>query len=370
MAPSVSGRATARAPGRVNLIGEHTDYNDGFVLPIAVDFTTVVTAAARDDQIVRAYTENLDATAEFDLRAPGAAPRRGWDAYVEGVFAALREAGVPVGGAELRISSDVPLGAGLSSSAALEIATALAATRAHGLDVPRETIVRCGRRAEHRFVGTRSGIMDQYVVAFARAEHALLLDCRSLAPRFVPLRTGDARFFVCDSGVRHALADSAYNARRAECAAAVALVAREAPAVSALRDVTPEMLAAIALPEPLAARAAHVVSENARTLAAADALAAGDLPSFGALMAQSHVSLRDRYAVSIPELDELVEAALAAGALGARMTGGGFGGSVVALVPGDASAAFAEGVAERYRLRCGRSTTIRSVNAVEGAVVH
>jgi galactokinase len=338
------------APGRVNLIGDHTDYNDGWVLPMAIDLRTIVAVAPRNDSLLRVHSMNMEERAEIDLATPPRGPRS-WVAYVEGVARVLQSCGHFDGGADLVIGSDVPVGAGLSSSAALEIAVGLALLGVSGRSLPPTELALAAQRAEHEYVGTLCGIMDQLVVALGRAGHALLIDCRSLEATRVPLDLAGAAVVVCDTGVKHELAASAYNQRRAECEKAAEFVGRTKGGVRTLRDVREEELARAAstLPEVLHRRARHVVTENARTLAAADALREGRLEAVGRLMFASHASLRDDYEVSAPELDTLVAAAEGMeGVYGARMTGGGFGGCVVSLVAAEAVPSVTRRLVERF----------------------
>jgi galactokinase len=345
------------APGRINLIGEHTDYNDGFVLPLAIERRTYVAASPRPDGLVRAFSCNEQSGIEFDLARPGPKRRGSWLDYVEGTAQALRRAGFAVNGANLLVDSDVPVGAGLSASAALELAIGLALVGlANESNPDRLELALAGQFAEHDYVGTMCGIMDQYVVAFGREQQALLIDCRSLASTPIPLELGSARLLICDTRVKHELASSAYNERRRQCEQGVALLAEQLPGVRALRDVTPDTLAAHAarLPALVAKRCRHVVAENARTLAAAEALKAGRLSELGALMYASHASLRDDYEVSCAELDTAVECTVGVpGVYGSRMTGGGFGGCTVTLVESEAvsevTAAIEARLGERYR---------------------
>jgi galactokinase len=322
------------APGRVNLIGEHTDYNEGLVLPIAIRERTRVAAAPRTDRTIRAYSQNLKKERTFSLDDPWA--RRGkWLDYVEGMARTLAERGVPVGGADLMISSDVPPGAGLSSSAALELAVgqAFLALASHGMTA--RDLALAGQAAEHDYVGVNCGIMDQLVCALGRAGHALLIDCRSLEITEVKIPELPAKILVFDTRVRHAHAASGYNRRREECQEALALLNAAGFGLGSLRDLAIERLesAEQKLPNPLNRRVRHVVRENGRTSAAVDALRRSHLPGLGRLMNGSHASLRDDYEVSSPELDHLVDVAQRTeGVLGARLTGGGFGGSVIVLV--------------------------------------
>ncbi|MFL6253522.1 MAG: galactokinase [Pyrinomonadaceae bacterium] len=366
------GRAARifRAPGRVNLIGEHTDYNGGFVLPMAIERETVVAAAPRADRTVRAYSAGLDEELSFDLDHPHP-PRRGiWLDYVEGVAQALESRGIKLSGADLLIDSDVPAGAGLSSSAALEISVGLALARVSEREVDGVTLALAGQQAEHTYVGTLCGIMDQFVAALARERHALLIDCRSLEFEPVPLDTAAAAFVVADTRVKHELSSSEYNVRRAECARGVELLREHLPGITQLRDVSVAdfRLYADTLPEPIRRRCRHIVTENERTLDAARALRAGDLSEMGRLMYESHDSLRDDYEVSSPELDVLVELARGlAGVLGARMTGGGFGGSTVSLVRRESLEDFERALSEGYERETGKRPAVLISEAGAGA---
>jgi galactokinase len=341
-----------RAPGRVNLIGEHTDYNDGFVLPMAIDRETMVAAAARNDRLVRAYSLELDAAAEFDLDYPGRKQRGSWLDYVEGVAQALESRGLRLRGADLLLDSDVPIGAGLSSSAALEVAVGLAMATISSADVDQVVLAHAGQQAEHEYVGIKCGIMDQFTAALGRAGHALLIDCRTLQTSYIPLDTSRACITICNTGVKHALASSEYNARRAECERGVELLREWLPDICALRDVSVADFQRTVdrLPEPVRRRCRHVITENARTSAAAHALSTGDTAGMGRLMFGSHDSLRDDFEVSCAELDLLVEIAKSIeGVIGARMTGGGFGGCTVNLVARDALAEFQEKISRAYK---------------------
>jgi galactokinase len=322
-----------QAPGRANLIGEHTDYNEGWVLPFALDRGVVAAAARRDDGllVIRSRQEPGE-TVTVPVAGLAVGGVTGWGAYPAGVAWALRQAGHPVAGASLAIDSDLPQGAGLSSSAALECAVALTLTGLYGLTVPRRELAAIARRAENEMVGVPSGIMDQSASLLSEAGHALLLDCRSQESSQVPLDPAAAglSLLIIDTGARHALTDGRYSLRRRECEQAAAQLG-----VRSLRDVT-DPAAAAALADPvLARRARHIVTENQRVLAAVGRLAAGDLAGTGPLLTASHASLRDDFEISWPEADAAVAAALAAGALGARMVGGGFGGCAIALAPGD-----------------------------------
>jgi galactokinase len=335
------------APGRANLIGEHTDYNSGWVLPFALDRGVVVAATRRGDGVLDIRSLQSEGQAVVPLPGLGPGDVTGWAAYPAGVAWAMREAGLPVGGADLVIDSDLPQGAGLSSSAAIECAVAIALADLYRVDVPRTELARLARRAENEMVGVPSGIMDQSASLLCQAGHALLLDCRSGQTTPVPFDPAAAglALLVVDTGVRHALTDGRYAERRAECERAA-----RALGVPSLRDVAdPARTAAIADPV-LARRARHVISDNCRVLSAVDLLGAvqgdgdngmragGGMAGLGQLLHDSHASLRDDFEISWPQADVAAEAAERAGALGARMVGGGFGGSVIALVPADATA--------------------------------
>ncbi|MBA2408959.1 MAG: galactokinase [Gammaproteobacteria bacterium] len=359
-----------RAPGRVNLIGEHTDYNDGFVLPMAIDREVVVAAAARDDRRVRAFSLDLDAAVEFDLDRPGPKRRGSWLDYLEGVAQALEATGVRLTGAELAITSDVPVGAGLSSSAALEVAAGMALTSVSRANVGKLDLALAGQRAEHDYVGINCGIMDQFTSALARAGHALLIDCRSLEWRDIPLSTSHARVVICDSHVKHELAISAYNTRRAECESGVKLLNKILPDIRALRDVSTADFRRheAQLPDRVRRRCRHVITENERTLAAANALSVNDFDVMGRLMCASHASMRDDYEISCEELDTLVEIAMTVnGVYGARMTGGGFGGCTVNVVARDALDRFREVVVSGYRTAARKAPTLYVSEAADGA---
>ncbi len=362
-----------RAPGRVNLIGEHTDYNDGFVLPMAIDRETCVAAAARPDRRVRVFSLNADEHAEFDLDHPGARERGIWLDYVEGVAQALERRGVRLGGADLVISSDVPTGAGLSSSAALEVSTGLALASVSGREVDRVELALAGQEAEHTYVGAKVGIMDQFIATLGRAGHALLIDCRTLQTQAIPVDTTDTLVAICDTRVKHELSASEYNTRRAECEQGVELLRGAGMNdIRALRDVSEADLERYGhvLPEVVGRRCRHVVTENARTLDAAAALKDGRLEQMGRLMLDSHESLRRDYEVSCRELDVLVEIAttsLAGATLGARMTGGGFGGCTVNLVRRDQLEDFRETITREYTAATGRTPNIYVSEAGEGA---
>ena len=359
-----------RAPGRVNLIGEHTDYNDGFVLPMAIQQSTTVAAAKRPDRLVRVFSVNIRKGAEFDLDSPGPRCRGIWLDYVEGVAQALLTRAPALSGADLVIQSEVPIGGGLSSSAALEMSVGTALLGISGLELDKVSLALSGQESEHNYVGINSGIMDQFVAVLGKAGHALLIDCRSLRSELVPLNLSDSAIVVCDTKVKHELGASEYNTRRSQCEQGVALLRKALPDVQSLRDVSVAdfELHQELLPEPVRRRCRHVVTENQRTLDATRALRSGDLKEVGRLMFASHRSLRDYYEVSCRELDLLVDAASAVpGVWGARMTGGGFGGCTVNLVRRGALARFREAVTERYVGATGLEPSIFVAEASDGA---
>jgi galactokinase len=357
-----------RAPGRVNLIGEHTDYSLGFVLPVALDLATYIAAAPSGDGKLRLYSEHNRELREFDASGLGSVePTHEWTDYAIGVARELVRAGVPVEGANLLIRSTVPYGSGLSSSAALEVSSALALLAGREFD-PLELAKLC-QRAERDFVGMPCGIMDQYISVFGRAHSAVEIDCRSLGHRLVKLPDG-ITFIAVNTMVKHALSGSAYHDRVRECALAVEGIAAVYPEVRTLRDVSEEQFENVAarLTEVVARRARHVVSEDARVNRFTEASARGDVTAMGKLMVESHRSLRDDYEVSCAELDFLVDAALGLdGVYGSRMTGGGFGGCTVTLLRADAAASFRAGIAQAYQRQWGVTPGIYSCEPSEGA---
>jgi len=344
-----------RAPGRVNLIGEHTDYNDGFVLPTDIDRAIWIVAAARDDRLVKAHSLDFGQTTTFDIEQIVREDHALWGNYIRGVIQEYRKRGDEVRGMDLILSGNVPIGSGLSSSAALEVATAETCRVISGIDIDPVSMALLCQSAERHFVGVQCGIMDQFVSTLGRENMALFLDCRHLSYQLVPLEM-QARIVICDSRKQRSLQTSEYNKRRAECEGAVRSLNDVLGDVRALRDVSLRQLEEHRglMPDLWYQRARHVVTENERVLSAVKSLKAGDIVQFGRLMYESHASLRDDYEVSCAELDILVELATRQqGTIGARMTGAGFGGCTVNLVPAEAVAGFQSAVAEKYQARTG-----------------
>jgi galactokinase len=339
-----------RAPGRVNLIGEHTDYNEGFVLPAAIEFYCWVAAAPRNDRVVVIHSDNFRETVECNLDSIVPPAKGLWTNYPLGVAWVLERVGRRLRGANILVHGEVPLGAGLSSSAAIEVALGFALLHQSGHSIDRAELAKLCQRAENEFVGARVGIMDQFVSCHGRASHALLLDCRSLEKKLVKLPP-EFQLVICNTMVKHEVASSEYNVRRAECEEGVRALRAGLLGIRALRDVTPEQLnnhRAILAPKVFS-RCRHVITENERVLSAVQAFETGDLPALGPLMRDSHRSLRDDYEVSCKELDFMVEiAAGQTGVIGARMTGGGFGGCTINLVENAAVEAFRHKVATEY----------------------
>ncbi len=357
------------APGRVNLIGEHTDYNDGYVFPMALDFYTYVAVAARSDRNLQIWSENMQETILFSLDS-NQTRRNHWSDYVAGVANELEKTGLRLPGADLYIESTVPVGAGLSSSAAIEMSSALALTGLVNAQLDGAEMAKLGQRAENRFVGMNCGIMDQFISVHGRADHALLLDCRTLDYQQVPLPSQSAHIVVCNTMVKHELGSSEYNKRRAECEEGVRLMQAAYPGITHLRDVSQEQFNQVQekLAETVRKRCRHVVSEDERVLASLTSLQSGDLQRFGHLMNESHDSLRDDYEVSCTELDIMVELARALpGCLGSRMTGGGFGGCTVNLVVPEAVDAFMMQIKKAYHDRTGLVAQIFSTVPSNGA---
>jgi galactokinase len=361
-----------RAPGRVNLIGEHTDYNDGFVFPAAIDRAITYAGRRRGDRLVRVYSQDFDASVEFSLEGIQKDTEKTWSNFLRGVCKFLEADGHRLMGADIAFGGDVPREAGLSSSAAVEVGAAAFWDKLLQLGLDPVYVVKLARRTENEFVGVPCGIMDQFISALGRRDHALFLDCRNLAYRHVPLRAG-VKIVVCNSGVKRALAQSEYEVRLKQCRLSVEKIASATGRnVKSLRDVEFADLEKVrgVLDGLLWRRAHHVVSENHRVLEAVKVLENGDLERFGELMNASHESLRDDYEVSSQELDTLVELARKQpGVLGARMTGAGFGGCTVNLVRADAAESFAQAVANGYKETLGLKAEVYICQASDGALI-
>jgi len=357
------------APGRVNLIGEHTDYAEGFVMPAAIDFATLAAISPRRDGKIVIFSENFSEQREFDAASLPGTPSHHWSDYPLGVLAILAGQGHKIPAFSLSLWGDVPPGSGLSSSAALEVATASAVTSLLGVQYPGPILARLCQRAENEFVGSSCGIMDQFISANAVHDHALLLDCRDLTFRLAPIPAHVA-LVIANTMVKHAVTGGEYTSRRAQVEEAAAVIARHRPEVRFLRDATLDDLArwgSEMSPEAVK-RARHVISENLRTVAAADALIHNDLTELGRLMAEAHRSYSQDFEASCAEADAMVELAQdLPGLIGARLTGGGFGGCTVNLVERQHAPAFARSLAERYRSRTGIQPQIHICHASGGA---
>jgi galactokinase len=359
-----------RAPGRVNLIGEHTDYNDGFVFPAAINYDITMAGAARNDRQVRLYSLTFKQATTFSLDQIDHSKDAKWSNYVRSVAFILQNEGHPLTGVNLVISGTVPISSGLSSSAAMEVASCLAFETAGSFNIDPVKRALIGQRAEREFVGVQVGIMDQFISANGKADHALFLDTRSLGFEAVPLPASGVSIVVGDTNKRRGLVDSEYNTRRSECELAVEILKRFLPDIKALRDVSVEEFRKYEheLPEVVSKRARHVVTEDERVLQSIKALKAGDITEFGRLMNASHDSLRDDYQVSCKELDVMVEAARKVpGVFGARMTGAGFGGCTVSLVKDTEVEAFKQQVGPQYKSATGLEATIYVCRASDGA---
>lgn len=361
----------AYAPGRVNLLGEHTDYNEGFVFPMAIDAGISIVGACNGDTNVNLYSLDYDARDRFDLTDITPALDKKWTNYIRGICREFQLAGLEPQGMDVLIKGNVPQGAGLSSSAALEVAAALLITSLQGWNLGAVELVKLAQRAENNFVGVASGIMDQFASMMGQKDHALLLDCRTLEYELIPTPFAEQGFavVVTNSQVRRGLVDSAYNTRRQECNEAVEELKPYLPGITVLRDVSVEDLPFVnALPRVLAQRARHVVTENNRVLVATSALKAGNLGRFGEELTASHRSLQQDFEVSCPELDLLVELALKVpGVLGSRMTGAGFGGCTVSLVPRSRLSLFKETVAGEYEAKMALQPEFYIFSASQGA---
>ncbi|HEY0796608.1 MAG TPA: galactokinase [Acidisarcina sp.] len=357
------------APGRVNLIGEHTDYSEGFVMPAAIEFATLAAVSPRSDNQVVIYTENFDQQVDYDAGEVPASATRSWSDYPLGVLTILRRSGIDVPPFSLSINGDVPLGSGLSSSASIEVATMLALLSLTEASFSLQEIARLCQRVENEYVGANSGIMDQFISCCGAAGHALLLDCRDLSYKLAPIPDGVA-LVICNSMVKHSISGGDYNTRRAEIEAGADIIRKHRPEVRVMRDVTLADLAQWGhemLPNVLK-RCRHVVSENLRTVAAAAALERGDLKTVGRLMAEAHASYRDDFEASCREADILVElAAKEDGLIGARLTGGGFGGCTVNLVESCKAGSFAKNMKRGYLDATGIQSEVYLTVASAGA---
>lgn len=358
-----------RAPGRVNLIGEHTDYNNGFVLPLAINLETRVAAAPNPDFRIRIYSREMNANIEIDLDE-GLEPEKNWGDYIRGVIHYFCQDGRPVGGANLLIESDIPPGSGLSSSAALTVSVAYALSSVCGFEIEPLKMATVCRLAESRFAGTNCGIMDQLTSIFGQKGHALLIDCLDSKITPIPLEENGASLVIVNTMVRHELAESEYNNRRRECDEAVKIIRAEHPDVRSLRDITVDNLARVLpdMPGLLAKRARHVVTENRRVIESTEHLRQNNFAELGKLMNESHESLRDDYEVSCDELDLLVElASNMDGVFGARMTGGGFGGCTVNLMHPESVDEFIKKISAEYESKTGQAPMAMAVFSADGA---
>lgn len=361
-----------KGPGRVDLLGAHTDYNEGFVLPVAVNVDVLAGGKLRDDNRVAVYSQNFETLVEFSLDAIEFDNVNTWSNYVRGVVHFLQEAGIELRGVNIVLHGNVPIGSGLSSSAAIEMATGFLMQTLLGFEMSGPDLALIGQKAENRFVGVNTGIMDQFISRLGNKDMALFLDCRSLEYELVPLDTSKVKIVVCDTMKRRGLVDSEYDLRRSQCEEGARLFAQWYPEVKALRDVTPEMYEAhkAELPEVVSKRVAHVVFENERVLKSREVLKSGDFVEFGKLMNASHDSARDLYEVSCFELDAMAEVARRApGALSCRMAGAGFGGCAVSLVRDEFVEQFLQVVAVEYEEMTKLAPSLYVCTAEDGASV-
>jgi len=361
----------ATAPGRVNLIGEHTDYNDGFVMPVAIQYAVTILAAPRDDGRIRLFSADFGQSTEFAAAGPiERDPRFPWSHYEKGVVSEFLKLGSAPRGADLLIHGNVPMASGLSSSAAVEVATAVALRAMNGFGIGDLDLIRLCQRAENEFVGMKCGIMDQFISCLGRSGHAMFLDCRSLEYRLIPFPSGRYSVVILNTRMKRELTGSEYNERRSQCEEGVRLLRPALPGIRALRDVPPGEFEkhAAALPELVARRCRHVVCENQRVLDFVQALPASDEARIGSLLLDSHASLRDLYEVSCPELDLMVELSMSVpGVVGARMTGAGFGGCAVAVVEKGREEALRSRVMEGYPKKTGIEPEVYFSSPSDGA---
>jgi galactokinase len=364
------GLMAVRAPGRVNLIGEHTDYNDGYVLPIAIERDIIILARKREDRSIILHSMDFNDTVSFSLDSIHKDPEHPWADYPKGIAHVLEGYGLRLQGMEGVIKGNVPLGAGLSSSAAFEVATALAFQTLNNFPMDGIQMAKLCQRAENEFVGVNCGIMDQFISRLGRRDHALLIDCRSLNYSLIPLPFKDFKIAIVNTGVKRGLVDSEYNRRRAECEEGVKVLSKHLPDIKALRDVSLDEFLSHKdmLPPTTRLRCQHVIEENQRVLDSVDALKSGDVEAFGELLVSSHESLRNKYQVSCSELDIAVQIALnTEGVLGSRMTGAGFGGCTVSLVHQDALQDFVDRIMSEYPTRTNLNPQIYISSAHHGA---
>ena len=362
----------AAAPGRVNLIGEHIDYNDGFVCPMAIDRNTVILARPRADKVIKMHSNTSNQSVEFSFESKVEKTGPGWSLYARGVAEILRQKGVLTGGMDALVDTDVPIGGGLSSSASFEVATALALLTVNKASMDPVDLALACQWAEHNYPGMPCGIMDQFISVLGKQGHALLLDCRDRTTRQVPLTDPSLRIVIANSNVKHELVQGEYTARRHQCEAAIKYIQKKFPKITSLRDATLDDLedSRMGMDPTVYKRAHHVITEIARTTAFADAMDKKNYALAGKLMYESHASLAGDYAVSCMELDVLVEIARTVpGVYGARMTGGGFGGSAVAMVKADAVAALTAKIALEYPRKTNKQATVFATVASQGAHV-
>lgn len=364
-----SSSLIVRAPGRINLIGEHTDYNEGFVLPASIPVAAHVAVARRNDSRITLYS--LEFNEKIETGIDNLRPDKRWTAYVLGVADQLLKRGYPVGGFNLMLTSDIPIGAGLSSSAAVECAVALALNKLFDLNIGKLELALIAQQAEREFAGTMCGIMDQFASLFGRKDHVVKLDCRSLEHQYLPFKFPEVEVVLFDTGVKHALASSEYNTRRKECATGASLIARKYPQVRSLRDATSAMVdECIPANTVISNRCRYVVEENERLLAACDDLATRDIEAFGKKMFQTHDRLSGLYQVSCPELDFLVDRVRNnPSVFGARLMGGGFGGCTINLVNRVQADEIIRNEADAYAQKFGKALTVHRVQLSDGARV-
>jgi len=359
-----------KGPGRIDLMGHHTDYNDGFVLPVAISFEVLAAGRLRDDRIVRAYSANFDGMVEFSVDDIHYDEVKTWSNYLRGVLVYLKQAGVELRGADVAIEGNVPVGSGLSSSAAIEMAVGTLFQSLIGFEMSGPKLALIGQKAENKFVHINTGIMDQFISRLAEKDHALFLDCRTLDYELVPLDTGKTKIVICDTMKRRGLVGSEYNTRRAQCEEAARLLGQWIHGVKALRDVTMADFQRCAdrLPEAVRKRARHVISENTRVLESRDALSEGRIDDFARLMDESHASAREDYETSCFELEAMVEASRSApGGMCARLIGAGFGGATASLVREECVDQFLAFVPERYRQKTAIEPKLYVCTAEAGA---